>query len=181
MTLEKALGIWDIVQNRRIAVPLTFGASHGSSKVDIETLIRQSELALKASRKNHLGFTLYDQSNAENIPTAKKQPLRHELREILQQSIDKNHLPVHFQPIYDLANGQLKALEMLIRVESDEHGLLLPRQFLDQAKSYGLLTGLTQVCINMVAKHFEKLPDVTININVPPYMLNNPKYFRRVC
>ena len=175
MTLEKTMGIWNTIQNRRIAVPLTYGASHGSSEFDLETLIRQSELALKTSRKNHLGFTLYKQSENENTPAANKQFPRHELREILQQSIDKNELPVHFQPIYDLTNGELKALELLIRVESEEHGLLLPGQFLDQAKSYGLLTGLTQVCINMIAKHFERLPEVTININVPPYMLNNPQ------
>ena len=175
MTLEKAMGIWNTIENRRIAVPLTYGASHGSPEVDLETLIRQSELALKTSRKNHLGFTLYQQCENENTPAANKQFPRHELREILQQSIDKNELPVHFQPIYDLTNGELKALELLIRVESEEHGLLLPGQFLDQAKSYGLLTGLTQVCINMIAKHFERLPEVTININVPPYMLNNPQ------
>ncbi len=175
LKLENELGIWDTVSNRRIAVPLTYGASHSScSDIDLEKLVRQAEQALMRSRQQRIHFTLYNQDKTGNLPIV-HQPSRHELREILQKSIDNNYLPIHFQPIYDLRNGSLVALEMLIRVESEEHGLLLPGQFLDQAKSYGLLTGLTQVCINMVAKHFTQLPDVKININVPPYMLDNPE------
>ena len=166
------LGIWDVVQNCRIAVPLTYGASHSSGFIKPETLARQAEEALKVSREQHTNFTLYTDTTYKN---RKKSVPRHELREILQKAVDDNYLPVHFQPIYDLNDGSLKALELLIRVESEEHGLLLPGQFLDQAKSYGLLTPLTEVCVNMVAKSYGQLPDVTININIPPYMLNNPQ------
>ena len=166
------LGIWDVVNNCRIAVPLTYGASHSTGFVKPETLARQAEEALKVSRQEHTNFTLYTE---KTILSQKKSVPRHELREILQKAVDDNYLPVHFQPIYDLSDGSLKALELLIRIESEEHGLLLPGQFLDQAKSYGLLTPLTEVCISMVAKSYEQLPKVTININIAPYMLNNAK------
>jgi diguanylate cyclase (GGDEF)-like protein len=167
--LRNELGIWDRISERRIAVPLTFGASHSLVAIQPEKLARQAELALKSSRAEHTWFSLYQENEeTKSLP-------RHELREILQHAIDTNFLPVHFQPIYNLDNGSLKALELLIRVDSKEHGLLLPGQFLDQAKSYGMLTLLTRTCINMVAKHLPQLPDVTININVPPYMLNNPQ------
>lgn len=167
--IQEYLGVWDMVENRRIAVPLTYGASHSTKHINLETITSQSEQALKVSRAQHTCFTLYSESKKKRLMP------RHELRELLQKAVDDNHLPVHFQPIYDLKDGSLKALELLIRLESEEHGLLLPRQFLEQAKSYGLLTPLTQVCINMVAKCFQQLPDVTININVPPYMLNSPQ------
>jgi len=170
--LRNELGVWDRISDRRIAVPLTFGASHSLEVMKPDYLARQAELALKSSRREHTWFTLYTEDDKEKI--TKSLP-RHELREILQKAIDTNYLPVHFQPIYNLGDGSLKALELLIRVNSDDHGLLLPGQFLDQAKSYGMLTLLTQTCINMVAKHLHQLPDVTININVPPYMLNNPQ------
>ncbi len=172
--LQKYLGIWDTVKNHRIAVPLTYGASHSSDYIKPELLARRAEQALKMSREQHTNFTLYSEKNEINKKRKNELP-RQELREILQKAVDDNYLPIHFQPIYNLNNGELKAMEMLIRVESEEHGLLLPGQFLDQAKSYGLLTSLTQVCINMVAKCYEQLPNVTININVPPYMLNNPQ------
>ncbi len=167
--LRNELGVWDRISERRIAVPLTFGASHSLAPMQPELLARQAEQALKSSREEHTWFTLFKENE-----TTLALP-RHELREILQQAIDTNFLPVHFQPIYNLDNGSLKALELLIRVDSKEHGLLLPGQFLDQAKSYGMLTSLTKTCISMVAKHLSQLPDVTININVPPYMLNNPQ------
>ncbi len=170
--IQNHLGIWDIVNKRRIAVPITYGASYSSKLIKPEILARQAEQALKSSRSEHTNFTLFSEISKKSSYLSKSLP-RHELREILQKAVDDDYLPIHFQPIYDLRGGNLKALELLIRVESEEHGLLLPGQFLEQAKAYGLLTSLTQVCINMVAKCYEQLPKVTININVPPYMLKN--------
>jgi len=167
--VQKQLGVWDIVNGEQIAVPLTFGASFSRTRVDPEKLAKESELALKGARQAHASFSFYTEEKGN------KQLPRHELRHILQQAVDSAHLPVHFQPIYNLNDGSLKAVELLIRLDSERYGLLLPGQFLEHAKSYGMLTSLTQVCIKMVAKHYEALPDVTININLPPYMLKSLK------
>jgi diguanylate cyclase (GGDEF)-like protein len=165
--LKYHLGVWDTIHNQRIAVPLTYAASHSKKLIAPGTQVRQVEQALKTARDNHTSFELFSKGrNNKPIP-------RHELHEILQKAIDNNYLPIHFQPIYNLDDGSLKAMELLIRVESDEHGLLLPGQFLKQAQSYGQLTQLTKVCVRMVAEYFELLPCVTININIPPYMLDN--------
>lgn len=173
--LSKHLGVWDTITEHRVAVPLTYGASHSKETIEPEVLARQAESALKTARSKHLEFALYKHSTIDAYKPETTNLKRHELREILQNAIDNNHLPVHFQPIYDINSGTLKALEMLIRVQTENNGLLHPAQFLDQAKSYGMLTNLTKVCINMVSQNIAKLPDVTININVPPYMLNDSK------
>lgn len=175
LTFEKEIGLWDTVLNKRVAVPLTYGASHSRKSENLDVLVRKAEIALKSSRVQKRHFTLYEESEDLFISTSKRILPRHELREILQRAIDKNSLPIHFQPIYETKTGALKALEMLIRVDSIKYGLLMPRQFLEQAKSYGLLTDLTHICISMVARQFDNLPDVTININVPPYMLDDRK------
>jgi len=171
IAFQKDLGLWDTVYNRRVAVPLTFGGCHSVEPENIDILVSNAERALKESREHKVPFTLF--KNIETNNSIKFDLPRHELREILQNSIDKNELPIHFQPIYKTHTGKLKALEMLIRVDSLKHGLLVPGQFLEQAKSYGLLTELTHICINMIAKEIHRLPDVTININLPPYMLND--------
>ncbi len=165
--LQRSLGVWDNILGKSITVPLTFGASYSLGEADPEKLAKQAEEAQKNARSQRVSLCFYTESeNSNKLP-------RHEVRDILQQAIDDNYLPVHFQPIYKLDDGSLKALELLIRVESSEHGLLPPHQFLDQAKEYGLLTSLTRVCVKMVAKHYKDLPNVTININLPPYMLKN--------
>lgn len=166
---HETLGVWDNIQGKKITVPITCGTSYCNGIAEPERLAKQAEYALKTARSQHASFSLYTEKlDNKRLP-------RHEIRDILQQSVDSNHLPVHFQPIYNLKDGSLKALELLIRVDTKEHGLLLPGQFLDQAKAYGLLTSLTQVCIKMVAKHYAVLPDVVININLPPYMLKSSK------
>lgn len=166
--IEESLGIWDNIQGKKIAVPLTYGVSYNKEIANPELLAKEAELALKDAREQHTSLSFYAEETSRELP-------RHELRHILQKAVDDAHLPVHFQPIYNVGDGSLKALELLIRVDSKKHGLLLPRQFLEQAKSYGLLTSLTQVCIKMVAKYYVDLPDVVININLPPYMLKSPR------
>ena len=165
--LHNELGVWDIIEKQRIAVPLTFGVSYNDQKINVETLFKQAEKALYIARQKRLSYILFSD---EHIT---KELHRQELRGILQQAIDYNYLPVHFQPIYDVEDGSLKAIELLIRLQSKEHGLLLPGQFLEQAQSYGLLNSLTRVCIRMIAKNIDVLPKVTININVPSFMLDN--------
>ena len=165
-SVQEYLGVWDTVQGRSLAVPLTIGASF-SETLNPEKLAKQAEIALKQARQKHSSFELFNEDRKqERIP-------RHELRQILQTAVDTNYLPVHFQPIYNLQDGSLKSLELLIRVDSKEHGLLLPGQFLEQAKSYALLTALTQVCIKMIAKHRKEIGDINVNINLPPYMLRS--------
>ena len=165
--MQERLGKWDTLQGNSIAVPLHIGGSFNKI-CNAENLAKQAELALKEKTTESSSFALYIENKED------RQIPRHELRQILQESIDNSHLPVHFQPIYELNNGKLKALELLIRVNSKEHGLLTPYQFLEQAKSFGLLTSLTHVCIKMISKHIDDLCDVTININVPPYMIKSP-------
>ena len=157
-----------MVSGNRIAVPLTYGISHSKTTIDPKVLIQQAEEALTRARTQHNHYSIYFKNNTNKLP-------RHKLREILQQAIDCHHLPVHFQPIYNIEDGSLKAMELLIRIHSKEHGILMPGQFLEQAQAYGLLTPLTKICINMIAKNYDKLPDVIININLPSYMLNSPK------
>ena len=170
--LTKELGTWNTVLNKKVAVSLTFGACYLCDAKTLETKIGYAELALATARTQHVNYYLF--KKAEN-----KQALpRHELQEILQQAIDNDYLPVHFQPIYNLHDGSLKALELLIRVASTQYGILLPAQFLAQAQAYGLLVALTKVCISMVAHYWDQLPNVIININLPPFILKKPKILR---
>lgn len=167
--LSKHLDVWDTVLGKKVAVPLTYGACFNSDAKQLETKIRYAEQALQSAKARHLNQYLFKQTDVEQaLP-------RHKLQKLMQQAIDNNHLPIHFQPIYNLNDGSLKALELLIRIESREHGLLLPKQFLDQALTYGLLSTLTKVCISMVAENIKALPEVTININLPPYIIKSPE------
>ena len=170
-SLHRRLGTWATIGDVRLAVPLTFGVSYSPIKIDAEVLINQAELALRVARHKRVNCHLY--SDGTNCG-----PLhRKVLRDLLLNAIDKNYLPVHFQPIYHIDDGSLKAIELLIRIQSDDHGLLLPGQFLQQAQSNGLLAPLTKVCLRMVAENLHKLPDVQININLSTAILNDSFVF----
>lgn len=169
-SIQTKLGIWDMISGHRVAVPLTFGISYSKNLDNPQQLIQQAEEALFNARVQNIAYSIFNKSSNKNIP-------RHIIRETLQKAIDQNFLPIHFQPIYNINDGSLKALEVLIRVQSNENKILYPGQFLEQAQAYGLLMTLTKICISMIAKNYQKLPNVIININLPSYMLENEKIF----
>jgi diguanylate cyclase (GGDEF)-like protein len=60
----------------------------------------------------------------------------------LRRALDQNELRVHYQPQFDLATGQVVALEALVRWQHPRRGLLLPGEFISVAEECGLIVPL---------------------------------------
>ena len=62
----------------------------------------------------------------------------HELR----RAVDDGQLVLHYQPVVDLADGRVAAVEALVRWRHPERGLLPPSQFIPLAEESGLVVDL---------------------------------------
>nr|WP_314615207.1 EAL domain-containing protein [uncultured Pseudomonas sp.] len=103
-----------------------------------EELLKHADLALyqsKGSGRNSLHFF---NSSLKSRATLELQ-LEEELRVAL---FEERGLCVHYQPIFDLHNGQVAKLEALVRWQHPQHGLLGPDRFIGIAEANGLIVDL---------------------------------------
>jgi len=73
--------------------------------------------------------------------------------EALRSAVARGELVNHYQPILELATGEVARVETLVRWQHPTDGCLYPDQFLPAAANCGLLTALTKVVMASAMKH----------------------------
>jgi diguanylate cyclase (GGDEF)-like protein/PAS domain S-box-containing protein len=103
---------------------------------DAESLFRHADLAMHEAKRGGGGaVAFYERGAAE----ARE---RLALTTRLRRAIDGDELRLHFQPIYRVGDGELVALEALVRWEDPDHGLVSPAGFVPVAEETGLIEGI---------------------------------------
>lgn len=92
---------------------------------DSETLLRHADQTMyQAKRAGGDGFLFYD-TRPDNERMA-----RQHIREELAHAVKNGELLFYYQPVIDIASGQLRGAEALIRWNHPQRGLLAPAAFL---------------------------------------------------
>jgi len=104
---------------------------------DVDTLLKNSDIAMyhakEAGRNNYQFFTeKMNQLAAERL--ALSTDLRH--------AISRDELLLHYQPIVDIASGQLAGMEVLLRWRHPEQGFIAPLKFIPLAEETGLISSI---------------------------------------
>ncbi|MDQ6846806.1 MAG: EAL domain-containing protein [Candidatus Dormibacteraeota bacterium] len=67
---------------------------------------------------------------------------RHRLRADLERAISADEFGVHYQPIFDMADGRLVATEALVRWRHPTRGMVAPDDFISTAEETGVILAL---------------------------------------
>lgn len=103
---------------------------------DAETLLRHADIAMYQAKERRDGPRLYR-------PGVEDGRARLIALDELRRAVAEGQLVLHYQPKLDLATGQVRAVEALVRWQHPDRGLLKPDAFLGLAESSGLITQLT--------------------------------------
>jgi diguanylate cyclase (GGDEF)-like protein/PAS domain S-box-containing protein len=87
----------------------------------------------------------------------------------IQDALDNDRFVLHLQPILELATGQIKHGELLLRMKGDRGKLIAPGAFLPAAERFGLIHAIDRwvvgQAIHLVAETMDRVPRVGINLS----------------
>jgi len=142
---------------------------HGN---DAETLLRRADIAMYIAKRTGTGVAEYDAS--KDTSDAARLALLGELG----AAIENDELVLYYQPQVRISDGQVIAMEGLVRWQHPTRGLLLPEAFLPQAERTALIRPLTRhvlrIGLEQLAAWLPANPDLRMAINLSARDLADP-------
>ncbi len=144
---------------------------------DIENVIRQADMAMyQTKREGQDNISFYDKKL--DIVQQELTSLQHDLNHALLN----NELELYYQPIVNISDDKLNAIEALIRWNHPTKGLIMPDRFIPMATESGLINKLgwwvaDEVCRQLaVWQKSDKLSFEYIAININARQLHEVNF-----
>jgi diguanylate cyclase (GGDEF)-like protein/PAS domain S-box-containing protein len=87
----------------------------------------------------------------------------------IQDALDRDRFVLHLQPILELATGQIKHAELLLRMKGERGKLIAPGAFLPAAERFGLIHAIDRWvvarAIQLIGDSMGPIPQVGINLS----------------
>ncbi|MEV4274898.1 putative bifunctional diguanylate cyclase/phosphodiesterase [Actinoplanes xinjiangensis] len=123
-----SLSIGDVVTS------VSIGVAKSAGDVRALDLIRDADTSMYKAKSNGRNmYALFDASMRDQVQD------RVRLEQALRGAVGRGELAAHFQPIIDLASGELDGFEALMRWHSPELGHVSPVQFIPIAEETGMI------------------------------------------
>jgi diguanylate cyclase (GGDEF)-like protein len=166
--LETALAVPVVVDGLPIEVEASVGAAlHPEHGDDAETLLRRADIAMYVAKRSRCRHALYtdgsDRDSAERVG----------LIADLRGAMEAGQLVCHYQPKADLATGEVRGVEALLRWQHPRRGLVPPGEFIPAAEHTGLIGPLTMHVLDVALADARRWRDagtpltVAVNLAAP--------------
>ena len=165
------------IKGHEIYVSVSIGACVAPEDGDmVDSLIRQAEIAMykaKTSGRSRLQFW----ESGMQAPYSERMQTEADLR----RALARNEFVLFYQPQVDLATGEIKGFEALLRWWHPQRGLLTPGDFIPIAEESGVIVPigdwvLRQASAQMAEWRKAELPPVRLSINISARQLESPDF-----
>ena len=133
---------------------------------DAETLFKSADSAMYQAKEQ--GKNSYYVHDPEMLSVAQRRSV---LKTLLRRTLEDENFLLDYQPKVDIETGEYKRLEVFLRMNDPERGLVHPAEFLPLAEEDGLIVPIgdwvmQSVCEQIKAWRRERIPFVPISINL---------------
>jgi diguanylate cyclase (GGDEF)-like protein len=154
--LARPLTLDGITVQVEASIGIALYPEHGA---DVETLVRQADVAMYASKEGHAP-TLYAPEHDHHSPE------RLTLLADLRRAIDNDELVVQYQPQATFGDGRIVSVEALVRWDHPQHGMLPPIAFIPLAEHTGLIRPLTRYVLDAALRQLREWIDDGLDLRV---------------
>lgn len=147
---------------------------------DSEELIKKADLAMYEARDNpQQRFQYYAGGMDDKIKH------RHEILDILRDSLRNKYFYCEFQPQYTIDTHELAGAEALLRLNHPQHGSFPPNEIIPIAAESGLIIPLGYWVINQACEflqtHEQYLPQgFSLAVNLASAQFHQPNFLQRL-
>ena len=143
---------------------------------ELDQLIKHADLAMYAAkaegRRVHRFFEAAMDARAQARLT---------MEQDLRQALADGGFDLHYQPLLDLASGEVTGCEALLRWRHPERGMISPAEFIPVAEDTGLINELGDWVVQTACAEAAGWPSrVKIAVNVSPIQLKCPTLALRI-
>src|ERR1043166_2093684 len=136
------------IADEEIFVTASIGIALGGDDIRAGTLLHDADQAIATAKRSGGATTSVFRAGMNNVPVF--QLLRE--RDV-RLAVAREEFGPFFQPIVDVATGELRAFEALLRWHNPEEGTLPPLTFLDVLEETGLIEVVGRRMIEDSCKH----------------------------
>lgn len=139
-------------------------------------LLRGADLAMYEAKRNGGNCWIEFDQQME-----KEQARRNRLEAEMRAGLAKGEFTPFFQPIIDLSSGELRGFEVLARWHHPARGLMEPAEFLEIAKTNGLISELSLAVMKDALTIARQWPSqLKLAVNVAPVQFEDPLLAARI-
>ena len=158
----------------RISVEASIGIATAPSHGGITELLRRADIAMYQAKRSGNRICVY--ARARDTANVGRLTLGGDL----PRAIAEQEITVRFQPIVDLASGEVIAAEALARWEHPDKGDLNPREFLETVERSGILPAFADAVLDqalLAASGWRDAGfDLPVAVNVSPRSLLDRRF-----
>ncbi len=122
--------------------------------LDVQELLRNADTAMfRAKREGKSSLSIYQGDIEESSARS------HHVASLLLGAVEKERVVVHYQPVFGLDDGSVRAVEALIRLPDDNGELLYPESFVSSAQDAGQLPTLECVALRAACRQTAEWTD----------------------
>ena len=160
--------------SKQVHVGASMGVSFAGETSDADELLRNADVAMYTAKGRGKGrIEIFEASMHAAVVT------RLELRADVEHALERGEFRIRYQPVYDLATGNLHSFEALLRWRHPVRGDVGPGEFIPLAEETGLIVPigrwiLEQTCIQAQAWREAGRPDLLASFNLSARQLREP-------
>jgi diguanylate cyclase (GGDEF)-like protein len=161
------------IEDRQLSIGASIGLSRSTpgGRASSSDLLRQSDVAMYASKTGGKMRCTWFSADFD-----RKREVTKQVETDLRNAIANREFTINYQPLVDAGNGEIVAVEALLRWTRADGTPVSPAMFIPIAEETGLINAIGRWVLRQACADALPWDGIKLSVNVSPAQLRNPDF-----